>query len=132
MRSGIQENKKKLLQKGYNALDFFYWEEKMSNWAAKGKSETRVLDVEMISPFNSRGLLKLFLSTSRNSRESTNSKLHHKIIEHLSDKHQELKKITINPTKDIIRARIMWKFGIYKLFTKAQLQARMLKVRLKG
>lgn len=128
----LSKNRKYIQDLDYDPLDFFYWEDNMANWAAKGKSETRVMDVEMISPFNSSGLLDLLLSTPKNSRERVNGKLHHKIVEQLTDKHQELRKITINPEFDIIRARVLWKLGLFKLFDRLRLQAKMLKSRIKS
>ena len=127
----ITENKKGINNKDYHLLDFFYWEENMMNWAAKGKTETRALGIHMFSPFNSRGLLKLLLATDRNKRDTANNVVHVKILDLLSDHNPALKKIPLNPDFERKRARLLWELGLFKAFDALRMELRLFKRRLK-
>jgi len=107
---------------GYNLLDMFYWEEKMGNWCAKAKTEGFAMGVKSISPFNSRQLLTLLLSTNRKHRDSFNNVLYNRIIELLAP---EAACLPINPNKKHKLIGIMKTLHIYNTYryigTKLQL-----------
>ena len=123
----LSTNKTLLENCGYNVLDLFYWEEKMSNWLAKTKTETSNENLEVMSPFNSRALLELLLSTRRKDRDNHTSKLYKKIIEHLVDNHEMIHSIPINPGFERTLALWLKKFGMFRLYHKTLLHLRILK-----
>lgn len=107
------KNKPKFQKLGFNYLDMFYWEEKMVNWAAKAKTESNALGKSVFSPFNSRELLEVLLSTKRKYRDSHNNKLYNKIIENLSN---EASKLPINPGRKTNIIGLMKNLKIYNLY----------------
>ena len=107
----------------YHTMDMFYWEERMSNWAAKGKTEA-VLGTEMFSPFNSRKLISLLLSVDRKYRETQTNKLFNHILFSLSP---ELLKEPVNPDRKTKSIILMKKLGIYNLYRKLGMKHRFLK-----
>lgn len=118
---------KSLFQKyGYHYLDMFYWEEKMGNWAAKSKTESNALGRTVISPFNSRDLLTLLLSTKRKDRDSHFNHLYDLILYDLSGKNNEISKIPINPCMKQNIIRIMKYFRIYNIYRAFGLKNRTL------
>lgn len=124
----LEANKTAFKKQGYNYLDMFYWEEKMGNWCAKMKTETNALGVNVLSPFNSRGLLKLILSTNRKRRDSHYNKLYNSIIYELSGKDKEILKIPINPCTKQRIIRLMKILNIYNLYRHIGVKARLLKI----
>ena len=100
----------------YHLLDLFYWEEFESNWVAKLKTEANALQVNVLSPFNSRYLLNLLLSVKRSKRGVFNNQLYDCIIYYLSDNNKAVIKLPINPDRDTKMYRLMSKLGVLKLF----------------
>lgn len=119
----VKENKDSFQANGYNLLDMFYWEERMGNWAAKGKTEA-LLGAEFFSPFNSRKLISFLLSVDRKYRDTQPNQLFDEVLRLLSP---ALLKEPINPdpkTKAII---MMKKFGLYDMYRNIGLKYRFLK-----
>lgn len=110
---------------GYNYLDMFYWEEKMGNWLAKAITESNTMGRNVISPFNSRDLLVLLLSTNRKYRDSHFSKLYDLIFEKLSEGRKELRSIPVNPTRKQLIIKTMKKFRLYNLYRFIGLKTRL-------
>jgi hypothetical protein len=111
----------------FNTLDLFYWEEKMSNWTAKAKTEANTINVSLFSPFNSRSLLELLLSTNKKHRDKFTSKLYKAIICNLTDKYEVVNNIPTNPNLERKRALILKKLRLFKCFDAARLQLRIWK-----
>ena len=107
----------------YHTIDMFYWEERMGNWAAKGKTEA-LLGTEMFSPFNSRKLISLLLSVDRRNRETQVNKLFNQILLNFSS---ELLNEPINPDRKTKLIILMRKFGVYNLYRNLGLKYRFLK-----
>jgi len=122
------ENKSIFKKYGYNYLDMFYWEEKMGNWAAKSKTESIALDRDVISPFNSRELLRLLLSTKRKYRDSHLNRLYNLIIYELSEKNEEIAKIPINQCRKQTLIKLMKYFKLYNLYRYIGVKTRKLKL----
>jgi len=112
---------------GYHYLDMFYWEEKMGNWAAKSKTENHALCIDILSPYNSRELLKLLLSTKRKDRDSHFNRLYDLIIYELSGKDKKIMKIPINPCRKQTIIRLMKYFRIYNLYRYIGVKTKKLK-----
>jgi hypothetical protein len=106
---------------GYNILDFFYWEEKIPNWAGKLKSEVGLVS-EVYSPFNSRELLDIMLSCNRRYRHFYISKLHYEIIKKL---YPDALKYSINPSLRITAIKILSHLGLYKWYRRLGLKYRL-------
>jgi len=87
----------------------------MGNWQAKSKTEAHALDRNVLSPFNSRKLLKLLLSTKRKDRVSHFNRLYDLMIYELSGKDNEIMKIPINPSRKKTIIGLMKYFKIYNL-----------------
>jgi len=113
---------------GYNFLDMFYWEEKMGNWGAKGKTEAKAFGKIVISPFNSRDLLTLLLSVKREYRDSHYNQLYDRIIYYLSSNNINVLKLPVNPCTKQRIIRIMKKFNIYNLYRNIGLRTRIIKI----
>lgn len=113
----IRANKKVFEANGYNILDMFYWEEKMGNWLANGRS-SMANAIEDFSPFNCKNLMALFLSVDGKYRDRYNPILHRKIIEKLS------KDVLAVPINGSLKYRVIkWLvvLKIYPLYKKIQL-----------
>jgi hypothetical protein len=123
----LSQNKDLLKYYNYNLLDIFYWEEKMGNWTAKAKTEAHFMNFELMSPFNSRALLRLLLATKRKDRDKFTSKLYKKIIEQLVDNHKEVNDIPTNPDFERTRALFLKRIGLFKLFDSLRLELRIFK-----
>ncbi|MFT5890765.1 MAG: hypothetical protein ACI9Y7_000863 [Dokdonia sp.] len=123
----LSQNKGLFKKQGYHILDLFYWEEKMGNWTAKAKTEAHAMNLELMSPFNSRALLQLLLSTKRKDRDKFTSTLYQKIIEHLVDNHKEINAIPTNPDFERSRALFLKKIKLFKAFDAFRLYVRILK-----
>ncbi len=122
------QNKSLFHRKGYHYLDMFYWEEKMGNWLAKTKTEMNALGIDMLSPFNSRGLLGLLLSTKRRHRDSHFNRLYDLMISELSDKKLKLSKLPINPCLKQRIIRSMKSLNIYNSYRHIGLKSRLLRI----
>jgi hypothetical protein len=102
---------------GYNILDMFYWEEKMGNLQAKAKTELFALGRDIVTPYNSRKLITLLLSSKRINRDSHNNKLYKRIIAELSNHNNEIEKIPFNPcpkTRIILLLKHLKLYNIYR------------------
>ncbi len=122
------KNKPQLDACGYHYLDFFYWEEKMGNWAAKSKTELYALGKDVTSPFNSRALLGLLLKSDRKERDSHFNRLYDLIISELANNKKEVIDLPINPDRKQAILRFMKRLGIYHLYRYLGLKFRMLNV----
>lgn len=109
---------------GYNLLDMFYWEEKMGNWAAKAKTEANALGKMIVSPFNSRDLLTLLLSTNRKYRDSHQNRLFDRIIFYLSEGEKDVIKLPVNPCRKQRIIKTMKTLHIYNLYKEIGLRTR--------
>lgn len=112
---------------GYHYLDMFYWEEKMGNWAAKGKTESIAFNKDIISPFNSRDLIKLLLSSKRKDRDAYFNRLYDLLIYELSGKDEWITKLPVNPTTKKTIVKYMKKMGVFNLYRYVILKLRRLK-----
>lgn len=121
------KNKPTFEKYGYNYLDMFYWEEKMGNWGAKAKTENHALGRDLISPFNSRELLMLLLSTKRKDRDSHFNRLYNLIVYELSGKDKEIMKIPINSCRKQTIIRLMKHLRLYNLYRYIGLKTRKLR-----
>ena len=100
----------------------------MGNWAAKFKTETCALGKEVTSPFNSRELLMLLLSTRRKERDSHFNRLYDLIIYELSGKDKKIMKIPINPCRKQTIIRLMKYFRLYNLYRHVGVKTKKLKL----
>lgn len=115
----LKENYQKFTDLGYNYLDMFYWEERMSRWAVKSKTESLSIGKKVISPFNSRELINLILSVERRYRDSHHNVLYDNIIRKMSPGKPEAWKLPINPTPKRFLIRLMKLFRIYNTYQSA-------------
>jgi hypothetical protein len=111
---------------GYHYLDLYYWEQKMGIWAAKGKSESTALGKMVISPFNSRSVLTLLLSSPRSHRDSHFNKLYNELIRQLSNGHPEVIALPVNPDRKQDTIRAMKRFKVYNLYRHIGVKTRRL------
>ncbi|MDD4384161.1 MAG: hypothetical protein PHD06_03180 [Bacteroidales bacterium] len=120
----IDSNNNLFKANGYNLLDMFYWEEKMGNWAAKAKTEGCAMGQKFVSPFNSRLLLTILLSTDRKLRDSHNNVLYNRIIELLAP---EALNIPINPCRKRNIIGVMQTLRLYNTYRYIGVKLQMLK-----
>lgn len=119
----LLDNKVIFQKNGYPLLDMFYWEEKMGNWAAKGKTEA-LLGTEFFSPFNSRKMMVLLLSVDSKYRDFHRNKLFNQILLNLSP---DLLKVPINPDRKTKAIIAMKRLGIYNIYREIGMKYRILK-----
>lgn len=112
----LKDNLRFFKEKNYVGLDMFYWEEKMGNWTAKAKTESRALGINMMSPFNSRLLLELLLSVDKKYRDNFNNVLYDKIIFYLSNGNEAIAKLPINPSQQRQRFLLLKKLRLFNMF----------------
>jgi len=101
----------------YNYLDMLYWEDRMTNWAAKFKTEMAFFGRTVLSPFNSRELLEVLLGTKRSLRDFYDTKLYKIMISKLCENKPEIINLSFNPTikrKFILIAKQLRLFRIFK------------------
>lgn len=122
----LKTNRKSFEELGYNYLDMFYWEEKMGNWLAKAITESNAMGRSVVSPFNSRDLLNLLLSTKRKLRDSHFNKLYDAIFFKLSQDKTELKKIPFNPTFKQQIIKILKYMRVYNFYRYVGIKTRFL------
>lgn len=120
----IDSNENLFKTNGYNLLDMFYWEERMGNWAAKAKTEGCAMGQKFISPFNSRLLLTILLSTDRKLRDSHSNVLYNRTIELLEP---EALNIPINPCRKRKIIEFMRTLRIYNTYRYIGIKLQMLK-----
>ncbi|MEQ6120602.1 hypothetical protein [Reichenbachiella sp. MALMAid0571] len=113
----IDNNAVSFKNNGYNILDMFYWEEKMGNWFANGRSAMGSA-IEDFSPFNCRELMTIFLSVDEKYRDRYNPVLHRKIIEKLSI---DVLAVPVNGSLKYILIKWLVIFRIYPIYKKIQL-----------
>jgi len=121
--SWLADNRELFDSFGYDYRDMFYWEEKIGNWAAKGKTEA-ALNKIVYSPFCSRRLLELLLSTARMHRDKHFNHLYDTMITRMSPRAM---RIPINPDKKTRIIKAMKRVGIYSLYRKAGIRLKLLK-----
>jgi hypothetical protein len=109
---------------GYDMMDMYYWEEKMGIRAAKEKTMMNVIGKEEFSPFCSRDLLVLLLSTPHKDRDYYMNKLYNSILLELSP---QALKIPINPCIKLDVIRIMTRLKMYNIYRNFGLKYRFLK-----
>lgn len=114
---------------GYHYLDMFYWEEKMGNWAAKGKTESFAFNKHIISPFNSRDLIKLLLSSERKHRDAYFNRLYDLIIYELSGRDEWITKLPVNPTAKKRIVKYMKTIRVFNLYRYIIFRLRKLKLK---
>lgn len=113
----LAASRKSFQSNGYNTLDMFYWEEKMGNWLANGRSSMGNV-IEDFSPFNCRNLMIDFLAVDEKYRGRYNSTFHRKVIEKLCP---EALQEPINGSRKYQIINALVKLGIYPLYKKIQL-----------
>ncbi|MDW3210009.1 MAG: hypothetical protein R8N23_09085 [Reichenbachiella sp.] len=113
----LAESREFFDQNGYNTLDMFYWEEKMGNWLANGRSSLGNV-IEDFSPFNCRNLMINFLAVDEKYRGRFNSTFHRKLIEKLCP---EALQEPINGSRKYQIINALVKLGIYPIYKKIQL-----------
>ncbi len=124
----IDENKSLFNNLGLDMIDMIHWEEQMSNWAAKSKSETKAEGRKVYSPFNSRRLLYLLLGTKRTHRDSHHNTLYDRIIYHLADGDSTVTKLPINPSFKQNIIRLLKTIKVYNIYRKIGVKTRKIKV----
>jgi len=118
------ENATAFRTNGYDVLDMYYWEERLGVVSAKVKTTMNDLGIDMFSPFSSRDLLALLLSTPRKDRDHNTNNLYHSILLELSP---DALKLPINPCFKLDLIRTMTKFKVYNLYRDLGLKYRFLK-----
>ena len=108
----------------YHVLDMYYWEQRTGIWVAKEKTMMRALGIETFSPFCSRSLLVLLLSTQKKDRDKYINKLYNSILLELSPK---ALKVPINPSFKLNIIRLMSRLKIYSIYQSLGLKYRFLK-----
>lgn len=109
---------------GYSILDMFYWEQVMSTRVAKAKTERAALGMIIVSPFCSRGLLELLLSTPRKDRCYYQNKLYEAIMLGLSPKALD---VPTNPKLKLKIIKWMTRLKVYDIYRFWGLKLRFLK-----
>jgi hypothetical protein len=107
---------------GYDYRDMFYWEEKMGNWAAKGKTEASMNGL-VYSPFCSHILLDTLLSTDRAQRDKHFNTLYDTMLRMMSPKALDL---PVNPNRKQNVIRMMKRLGIYSLYRRIGIRYKLL------
>jgi hypothetical protein len=125
----LQKTKAETNELGYHILDLFYWEEFESNWVAKLKTEANAININVISPFNSRYLLNLLLSAKRSNRAVFNNQLYDRIIYYLSDNNKAVINMPINPDLPTKIYRLMNKIGVLKMYQAYKLKKKSKKLK---
>jgi hypothetical protein len=111
---------------GYHLLDLFYWEERIGNWCAKKKTETLSTNKRGATPFNSRELLQLMLSTPRKDRDKHASLLYDTMLVILSNSDKAVLSLPINPSFKIRCIRLLKKIGIFQWYRFLALKTRII------
>ena len=110
---------------GYDTLHMYYWEAKnLGVYAAKEKTMMRAIGREVFSPFGSRDLLVLLLSTPQKDRDYCFNKLYNMIMLELSP---DALKVPINPCLKKNMIRLMKRLRIYNMYRYLGLKYRFLK-----
>ena len=108
----------------YNVLDMFYWEERTGIWVAKEKTMMNAFGMVVFSPFCSRDLLTLLLSTPRKDRDKHINRLYNAILLELSP---HALKIPINPSLKSDVIRLMTRLKIYATYRNLGLKYKALR-----
>ena len=110
---------------GYDILHMYYWEEKnLGVYVAKEKTIMRAIGREVFSPFCSRDLLVLLLSTPQKDRDYCFNKLYKMIMLELSP---NALKVPVNPCFKKNMIRLMKRIGIYDTYRYLGFKYRFLK-----
>lgn len=113
----VDDNAVTLKDNGYHILDMFYWEEKMGNWLANGRSAMGSV-IEDFSPFNCRELMVVFLSVDEKYRDRYYPVLHKEIIKQLS---VNALKVPVNQNLKYVAIKWLVIFKIYPIYKRVQL-----------
>jgi len=106
---------------GYDILDLYYWEQRIG---IIGTAYLSAIGKKIFSPYGSRDLLNLLLSTPRKDRDHYINRLYDSILLELS--HDALK-IPINPCKKHYMIRLMTRLKIYNIYKDLGMKYRFLK-----
>ncbi len=123
-RNWLEKGSEQIYKNGYNVLDMFYWEERMSHWVAKGKTEMGALGVTVYSPFSSRILLTTLLASPRKCRDYYINRLYKQIIK---DFDPEALRIPINPYLKNRIKKILRRAGILYIYKEVSLRRKVKK-----
>lgn len=113
---------------GYRSLDMLYWEENCGSWISKQKSESRLMGVEIYSPFNSREFLLTIYGLPKKYRKKQNPIIYYKMIKKLWP---EVMAYPVNPGLKKIAIRITQCLGIFAIFRNLKLHYNLFKGRNK-
>ena len=113
------ENKNLFDTTGFDSWDMFYWEIRCGVWAAKEKTLWNAVGRDIISPFCSRNLLKLLLSTQARYRMSSSNKLFKTMMLKFSTNALDL---PFNPTLKSNIIRILKIMRIYPIYNAIRLR----------
>ena len=103
-------NKDDFTKYGYEPLDMYAFEVTLASQIAKGKTETKAVGIDEISPFNSRDFLDLCFATPLNDRNYNYTKLFHQILLHFSPKALDF---PINPHLNYQMKSFLTRIGIF-------------------
>lgn len=103
---------------GYDVMDLFYWEERIGNWGAKGRSEVHLV-TEMYSPFDCLHLLELLMAVDRKERDKFGNRLYRMIVEKLWPGGM---REPVNPRLKVRVGAWMKKLGVYGAYSWARLK----------
>ena len=118
------ENSTLFKTNGYDILDMFFWELRLGIRAAKEKTSMNALGIDYFSPYCSRDLMVLLLSTPRKDRDYNVNKLYYSILLELSP---NALKLPINPCFKLDLIRLTTKLKLYNLYRDLGLKYRFLK-----
>jgi len=118
------ENATVFRKNGYDVLDMFFWEAKLGVVSAKVKTMMNDLGKDIFSPYSSRDLMVLLLSTSRKDRDYNVNKLYYSILLELSP---QALKLPINPCLKLDLIRLATRLKIYNIYRDLGLKYRFLK-----
>ena len=109
---------------GYDILDMFFWEQRVGTRIAKEKTMMNAIGKDYFSPYCSRDLFVLLLSTPRKDRDYNVNKLYYSILLELSP---NALKLPINPCFKLDLIRLTTKLKLYNLYRDLGLKYRFLK-----
>jgi len=118
------ENEMFFKTNGYDILDMFFWEQRVGIRHAKEKTMMNALGKDYFSPYCSRDLFVLLLSTPRKDRDYNVNKLYYSILLELSP---NALKFPINPCLKLDLIRLATKLKVYNLYRDLGLKYRFLK-----
>jgi len=118
------ENETIYKENGYDLMVMFFWEISRGIKVAKEKTMMNAFGMDFFSPFCSRDLFVLLLSTPEKDRDYYVNKLYDAILLELSP---DALKIPINPCLKLDIIRLTTKFKLYGIYRNLGLKYRFLK-----